>query len=53
MSHSSDAWIKEKENMKRNLDENLKEIRTLNQQCSHYVEQLEKLRKDVRKLVNY
>lgn len=53
MAHSNDAWIKEKENMKRNLDENLKEIKTLNKQCSQYSEQLEKLKKDVRKISYY
>jgi len=35
--------------MKKNLDEYLKEIRTLNNQCSQYTEQIEKLRKDVSK----
>lgn len=53
IAHSNDAWIKEKENMKRNLDEHLKEIKTLNKQCSQYSEQLEKLKKDVRKIVIY
>lgn len=53
MAHSNDAWIKEKENMKRNLDEHLKEIKTLNKQCGQYSEQLEKLKKDVRKIVIY
>lgn len=37
--------------MKRNLDENLKEIKTLNKQCSQYSEQLEKLKKDVRNII--
>ncbi|VVC39947.1 Hypothetical protein CINCED_3A017314 [Cinara cedri] len=46
IAHSNDAWIKEKENMKRNLDENVKEIKTLNKQCCQYVEQMEKLKKD-------
>jgi len=39
--------------MKRNLDENLKEINTLNKQCSQYEEQLQKLKKDVRKIITY
>lgn len=33
--------------MKRNLDENLKEIKTLNKQCIQYAEHIEKLKKDV------
>jgi len=33
--------------MKKNLDEYLKEIKTLNKQCSQYIEQKEKLKKDV------
>lgn len=52
IAHSNDAWIKEKENMKRNLDESLKEIKTLNTQCSHYEDQIELLKKDVRKIIN-
>ncbi|XP_029342174.1 golgin subfamily A member 6-like protein 22 [Acyrthosiphon pisum] len=46
IAHSNDSWIKEKENMKKNLDEYLKETRTLNKQCSQYIEQIEKLKKD-------
>ncbi|XP_025418360.1 myosin-8 isoform X2 [Sipha flava] len=46
MAHSNDAWIKEKENMKRNLDEYLKDIKTLNNKCSQYADQIEKLKKD-------
>lgn len=38
--------------MKRNLDENLKEIKILNKQCSQYVEHIEKLKKDVRNVIN-
>lgn len=34
--------------MKRNLDEHVKEIKKLNKQCSLYVEQIEKIKKDVR-----
>lgn len=47
-AHSNDAWVVEKENMKRNLDEYMKEIKKLNKQCSQYVEQIEKMKKDVR-----
>lgn len=50
IAHSNDLWIKEKENMKKNLDEYLKETRTLNKQCSQYIEQIEKLKKDVSKI---
>jgi len=39
--------------MKNNLDEYLKEIRTLNKQCSQYTEQIEKLKKDVSKIIWY
>lgn len=46
-AHSNDAWVIEKETMKRNLDESMKEINILNKQCSQYVEQIEKLKKDV------
>ncbi|CAI6345944.1 unnamed protein product [Macrosiphum euphorbiae] len=46
IAHSNDSWIKEKENMKKNLDEYLKETRTLNKQCSQYTEQIEKLKKE-------
>lgn len=52
MAHSNDVWVKEKENMKRNLDDSLKEIKTLNKQCNHYSEQIEKLKKDVRKTIS-
>jgi len=38
--------------MKKNLDENLNEMKTLNKQCSQYEEQLEKLKKDVRKIIS-
>lgn len=38
--------------MKRNLDENLKEIKTLNKQCSQYEELLEKLKKEARKIIS-
>lgn len=34
--------------MKKHLDEYLKEVQTLNKQCSQYTEQIEKLKKDVR-----
>ncbi|XP_050432540.1 myosin-6 isoform X2 [Adelges cooleyi] len=46
LSHSTDEWKKEKEIMKRHLEENVKEINALNKQCSHYTEQIEKLRKE-------
>lgn len=36
--------------MKKNLDEYLKETKTLNKQCSQYIEQIEKLKKDVSKI---
>lgn len=36
--------------MKRNADENLLEIKSLNKQCSQYEEQIGKLKKDVRKV---
>jgi len=36
--------------MKKNLDEYLKETRTLNKQCSQYTEQIEKLKKEVSKI---
>lgn len=52
MAHSNDAWIKEKENMKRNLDEYLKDIKSLNNQCSQYTDQIEKLKKDVRQMIS-
>lgn len=38
--------------MKRNLDENLQEMKTLNKQCSQYIEQIEKLKKDVRNIIS-
>lgn len=52
MAHSNDAWIKEKENMKRNLEEYLKDIKSLNNQCSQYTDQIEKLKKDVRQMIS-
>lgn len=52
MAHSNDVWVKEKENMKRNLDDSLKEIKALNKQCNQYAEQIEKLKKDVRKTIS-
>jgi predicted RNase H-like nuclease (RuvC/YqgF family) len=52
MAHSNDAWIKEKENMKRNLDEYLKDIKTLNNKCSQYADQIEKLKKDVKQIIS-
>lgn len=50
ISHSNNAWVKEKENLKNNLNENLKEIKSLNKQCNQYTELIEKLQKDVSKI---
>lgn len=36
--------------MKKHLDENLKDVKSLNKQCSQYTEQIEKLKKDVSKI---
>lgn len=38
--------------MKRNLDENSKEMKTLNKQCSQYIEQIEKLKKEVINIIS-
>lgn len=38
--------------MKKHLDESLNEIKTLNKQCNQYEEQLEKLKKEVRKIIS-
>lgn len=53
IAHSNDAWIKEKENMKRNLDEYLKDIKSLDNQCNQYADQIEKLKKDVKQTITY
>jgi len=37
--------------MKKNLEEYLKDIKSLNKQCSQYTEQIEKLKKDVCKII--
>jgi len=37
--------------MKNNFDENVKELKTLNKQCINYIEQIEKLKKDVSNLL--